>query len=51
MPNQGNKSNGKSGSAKPKKNSTMPSTQKQGSENSVKKGEKGDLGSSAKSKS
>ena len=35
MPNQGNKSNGKSG-AKPKKNSTMPSTQKHGTASATK---------------
>ncbi|MCW3113760.1 MAG: hypothetical protein JWR18_2156 [Segetibacter sp.] len=35
MPNQGNKSNGNSG-AKPKKNSTMPSTQKKGTASATK---------------
>lgn len=36
MPNQGNKSNGKSGVVQPKKNSTMPSTQKQGTASATK---------------
>lgn len=36
MPNQGNKSNGKSGITKPKKNSTMPSTQKKGTASATK---------------
>jgi hypothetical protein len=35
MPNQGNKSNGKSG-PRPKKNTTMPSTQKQGTASATK---------------
>jgi hypothetical protein len=45
MPNQGNKSNGKSG-ARPKKNSTMPSTQKQGTASATKHS-RGDNGQSA----
>ena len=36
MPNQGNKSNGKSGITKPKKNTTMPSTPKQGTASATK---------------
>jgi hypothetical protein len=36
MPNQGNKSNGKSGIAKPKKNTTVPNTQKDGTASSTK---------------
>ena len=35
MPNQGNKSNGKSG-PRPKKNSTVPNTQKQGTASATK---------------
>lgn len=36
MPNQGNKSNGKSGIVQKKKSSTMPGTQKQGTASATK---------------
>jgi hypothetical protein len=45
MPNQGNKSNGDSG-AKPKKQTTMPNTQKEGSASST-KNSRSDNGQSA----
>jgi hypothetical protein len=43
MPNQGNKSNGKSGVVQQKKSSTMPSSQKRGTASSTKHN-KGDNG-------
>lgn len=49
MPNQGNKSNGKSGVVQPKKNSTMPSTKKQGTQGGANKSQKADAGSNANS--
>jgi hypothetical protein len=49
MPNQGNKSNGKSGVVKPKKDATMPSKEKQGANGkNSSAGKKGDTGSSGK---
>jgi hypothetical protein len=50
MPNQGNKSNSKSdGVVQPKKNKTVPNTQKEGNGKTTKQssgGKKGDTGSS-----